>query len=146
MWSLLAPWDQNLSYPMTTPMAYVYLTNTSLLSWFAMIHTHVFTESNPMTHLWATAPRHTTELDKCGFSWTFRKRGEYKSVIYNVSGQERSVFFILGKDTYSWAKQKLTKHYRCFWKDVADIKIQYILTIVAVQDLWMNLLFRTVAE
>lgn len=50
-----------------------------------------------------------------------------------VPEQERSLYSIL--PIYLWAKQreKLTKHYRHFWRqDALYIKIQYILTTAAV--------------
>lgn len=147
--SILAPWDQSLSYPMTTPKAYnvshkyfsiALVCNDS----FPYLHWRQSYDS-PLGHSAQAPNRCSINVDLTGLSV---KGVSTNSIMPNVSGQETSVFSILLKDTYSWAKQKLTKHYRCFWKeDVAYIKLQYILTIAAVSLRFLDIpLFRATAE
>lgn len=105
----------------------------------AMIHLHSFTEGKPMAFGFGSqcpgTYRCSINVDLTGLSI----KGVI-SLISDMSGQERSVFSILFRGICSWAKQKekLTKHYRCFWReDAVYINIQYILTTTAVS--WRSL-------
>ena len=133
---LLAPGDQSHSYPLNTPMAYVFLVSASphpSLQWFMGISSLKARPGLSASGDRAQAhKRRSMNKDLTGLPI---KGVSTSSLIFDMAGQERSVLFMLFKNIYAWAKQKekLAKHYSCFWReDAVYIKFQHILTTTAV--------------